>query len=336
MSYNYTLKYRKFDQLVDDASVDFKNMANQNQIEPQQLIKVAKRVNYDLGLRINQTKEAVLDVENNFVKVPDDFYTLNYALICDSGSCTQSFPQGTNIQEIKVNTPYQETSSAVEFCTPEKVNCTKCSPSPCGCDTAPSCSNSVSCDAPYNPLVPFGDSCVKPRVFMNCKGDCYELVQFVNPGLTNTWTRLIPVKVLQNPQTIDCDCPNLYLKCENTIWLDNQGFIHTNFKNAKLYINYQGMMEDDDGNLLVPDHDLLNEYYEYALKSRILENLIMNDTPNADKKLQLIEARYRVARNNALSLVNTPNFSELKAVWETNRKAMYSRYYKMFSSYGGL
>lgn len=95
-------------------------------------------------------------------------------------------------------------------------------------------------------------------------------------------------------------------------------------------------MEDDDGNLLVPDHDLLNEYYEYALKSRILENLMMNDTPNADKKLQLIEARYRVARNNALSLVNTPNFSELKAVWEGNRKAMYSRYYRMFSSYGAV
>ena len=93
------------------------------------------------------------------------------------------------------------------------------------------------------------------------------------------------------------------------------------------------MLEDDDGNLLVPDHDMLNEYYEYALKQRILENLIMNDEPQAAAKLQLIETRYRAARNNALSIVNTPNFSEMKQVWAANRKAMYGRYYDMFKSY---
>jgi hypothetical protein len=31
-------------------------------IEPQQLIKLAKKLNYDLGLRINQQKEVLLDV----------------------------------------------------------------------------------------------------------------------------------------------------------------------------------------------------------------------------------------------------------------------------------
>ena len=93
------------------------------------------------------------------------------------------------------------------------------------------------------------------------------------------------------------------------------------------------MMEDDDGNLLVPDHDLLNEYYEYAIKQRIIENLIMNDEVVNQAKVQLIETRFRAARNNALSLVNTPNFSEMKRVWEMNRKAQYAKYYDMFKSY---
>lgn len=333
--YNYTLKYRRFDQLVDDASVDFKSMSTANQIEPQQLIKVAKRVNYDLGLRINQTKEIILDVERNAVKLPDDFYTLNYALICDSGSCTTSYPQGTHMEQRPVSAMYQETPSSIDTCAAPTVNCTKCAPAACGC-TQPSCDSTPTCETPYNPLVPYGDYCTKPRVFMNCKGDCYELIQIINPGLSYSWSRLIPVKVLQNARTIDCDCPNLYINSEHTVWLDNNGFIHTNFKNAKLYINYQGMMEDNDGNLMVPDHDLLNEYYEYAIKSRILENLMMNDTPNADKKLQLIEARLRAARNNALSMVNTPNYAEMKATWEMNRKAMYGKYYTMFSSYGPI
>ena len=52
MSYNYTLRYRTFDQMLDDVQVDFQNLSLQNMIEPQQLIKVAKRVTYDLGLRI--------------------------------------------------------------------------------------------------------------------------------------------------------------------------------------------------------------------------------------------------------------------------------------------
>jgi hypothetical protein len=118
----------------------------------------------------------------------------------------------------------------------------------------------------------------------------------------------------------------------NQAWIKD-GWLYTTFKCANVYVNYQGMMEDDDGNLLVPDHDMLNEYYEYALKQRILENLIMNDEMAAGQKLQLIESRYRAARNQALSIVNTPNWAEFKRVWEANRKAQYAKYYNMFKSY---
>ena len=94
-------------------------------------------------------------------------------------------------------------------------------------------------------------------------------------------------------------------------------------------------MEDDDGNLLIPDHDMLNDYYEYAVKQRILENLLMNDEP-VTAKLQLVEVRLRASRNNALSIVNTPNFAEMRRLWESNRRAMYGRYYDMFKSYGAV
>jgi hypothetical protein len=51
-------------------------------IDPAQLIKVATRVNYDLGLRIHRTKQVVLDVEHNKARLPHDFAYLNYAFIC--------------------------------------------------------------------------------------------------------------------------------------------------------------------------------------------------------------------------------------------------------------
>ena len=82
MSYNYTLKYRTFDTLLADVANDFKKYQLQDIIDPSDTIKVARRVNYDLGLRIYKTNEVVLEVEKNRVRLPNDFYVLNFALAC--------------------------------------------------------------------------------------------------------------------------------------------------------------------------------------------------------------------------------------------------------------
>jgi hypothetical protein len=110
------------------------------------------------------------------------------------------------------------------------------------------------------------------------------------------------------------------------------GWLYTNFDDGNVYINYQADMVDGEGNLIVPDHPMLNEYYEYSLKKRILENLVM-DNVNVGSQYQLVAGELRTARNNALTIVNTPNFSEMMKVWAMNRKAMYSKYYNMFKSY---
>lgn len=598
-------------------------MSLESMIEPQQLIKVVKRVNYDLGLRINKTKETLLEVTKGRVRLPDDFFVLNYALVCDEVSVTQGMPQGTWIEERPLITPYKMTTPGViSTCNDGTVNCCgtctqqfgncgcavptcsqctqpvascgcsttaqscTCNTTPCGCnillplpdpcttntivtnsstssrnilynccwnnilllDTVlytlnfvinginvpvainpastmqtylntlglgtwtvtalplsrftfcvdgsevygnaivttggpivtipPSCSsvtdivvtnssiadctcgpgcevetetNTTSANAtqitqdccwvapvpdgttsvtvvingityilplgggtsgiltylnglnlgtwtltvsivntftlcvsgsgsviygilsviglqtttfnpscttevinttvitvvttcncippvvpPVPPVVPMcettTDPCVKPRVILNCKGDCYELVQIVNPGITRTFKRLSPITILENPQMVDCGCPNLYWKSPYTAWI-RDGWLYTNLDCASIYISYQGQLEDEDGNLLCPDHDEMNEYYEYAVKQRILENLMMNDEP-VGQKLQLVEQRLRAARNYALTIVNTPNFSEMKQVWAANRKAMYGRYYDQFKSFG--
>ena len=111
-------------------------------------------------------------------------------------------------------------------------------------------------------------------------------------------------------------------------------FIYTNIDNGKLFISYQGALEDNEGNLLVMDHPMINEYYEYAIKQRLLENLYINGEDVA-QKLQLIEPRLKMARNNALSMVNMPDFAEMKKVWELNRKGMYHKYYDMFKTQDG-
>lgn len=331
MDFNYTLRYRTFDQLLEDVTVDFNTFALENMIEPQQLIKLAKKLNYDLGLRINQQKEIILEVCHGRVKLPDDFYTFNYGMIC--GEFTEhvgygGYGSGTNIQEV----PYVETPSTVDVCSPISVNCRTCNAHPCNQTAACDLNFPVVDPIPtsHDPLNPYGDTCIPPRVFMNCKGEKYELIQVINSGNVRVYSRLIPLR-MKASQEIECDCPNLYVNAANEGWIKG-GFLFTTFDTGKVYLNYQGQMEDDAGNLLVPDHDLINEYYEYAFKARILENLYINGEDVA-QRMQLIEQRLKTARNNALSVVNTPNFRELEEMWWTNRKAMYSKYYDMFKSY---
>jgi hypothetical protein len=307
-------------------------LALENMIEPQQLIKIAKKLNYDLGLRINQTKEVILEVCHGKVKLPDDFYTFNFAFICGEYEEHVGYggmSGGTNIQEV----PYVETPSTVNQCALPTVNCSTCNHNPCNNTAA--CEGSVRpvqnyIPGEYDPNNPYGDTCIRPRVFMNCKGEKWELTQIINTGATRKYSRLIPLRMKQS-QEIECDCPNLYYDTANQGWIKG-GFLFTTFDTGKVYLNYQGAMEDEAGNLLVPDHDLINDYYEYALKQRLLENLFMNGE-DVSARLQLIEQRLKAARNQALSLVNTPNFKELEDMWWTNRRAQYSKYYDMFKSY---
>ena len=329
MDFNYTLKYRTFDSLLEDIMVDFQTFALENMLEPQSLIKVATRVNYDLGLRLNQTKEVILEVEHGKVKLPDDFYTFNFAMICGEYKLQTGYDiGGTNIQEV----PYKEVPSTVDACAVPTVNCSVCNAQPCNhtaaCELNTLPGNYIP-DA-YDPNNPFGNTCIRPRVFMNCKGEKYELIQIMPNGQTRAYHVMIPLR-MKSSENIECDCPNLYWNTPNQGWLKH-GFLYTTFQTGKVYLNYQGQLENEDGELMVADHPLLNEYYEYAMKERLLENLLMNGE-DVSQKLQLIMQRTKAARNAALGMINTPNFEEMKKLWWANRTAQYGKYYNMFKSY---
>ena len=317
MDFNYTLKYRTFDQLLEDVTIDLHTFALENMIEPQQLIKVVRKVNYQLGLRINQTKEVLLDVCHHKVKLPDDFYTFNFALICGDFKEVVGYDGmagGTNMQEL----PYTDWPNNV---------------TECGCPQDNTCclNGKEGICITHNPNAPYGDTNIQPRrVFLNCKNEAYELVQVINPSVTRVFRYLKPLR-MKASQEIECDCPNLYYNTADQGWIKD-GFLNTTFESGKVYLNYQGELTDDNGNLMVPDHELLNDYYEYALKQRIFENLFINGE-DVGQRMQIVEARLREARNNALSLVNTPNFREMEKIWWTNRKAMYGKYYYMFMSH---
>jgi len=325
MANNYTLKYRTFDSLLADVMNDFKKYQLQDLIEPQEIIKVAKRVTYDLGLRVNKTKEIVLEIEKGKVRMPNDFYTLNFALSVGDYKIKQYLPQGTHIEEKIIGTATPEYQAAppevIDVCTVPLVE-ESCDP----CDPCAQCGTPCPTCEPCNTCCTNPDSCT-----LNCDGELVQLVHVLKSE-TREYQRIQPIRIAQNTEDLNGNCPNLYWDSVLTAVL-RDGWIYTSFQSGKIYLNYQGHLEDDEGNLLVVDHDMINDYYEYALKQRIVENLVMNDEEVNVNKIQLIEQRYRVARNAALSIVNTPNFGELKELFQANRNAMYGKYYDMFASY---
>ena len=143
----------------------------------------------------------------------------------------------------------------------------------------------------------------------------------------------MPLQIGQTNQ-VQCDCPNVNVQAIDIAEIKGNHLL-TNFKSGHVYLSYQGAMEDNDGNLLVLDHPYCNEYYEYALKERILENMIFAGE-QVSQQLGLIQNKLRASRNNALSFVNTPDFAEMKKIWDVNRRAQYHNYYNMFKSHPTL
>ncbi len=286
-------KYRTFTQLMEDVSIDFSTYALEGMIEPQQLIKVATRVNYDLGLRIHRTKQAVLDVEHGRAQLPRDFAYINYAFLCGEYTINATMPSGTHVETFN-DVPYVPAPGEIASCST-------------------------------------GDDCADVCVVETCDdNNSYQLVQRIGPNQYRTFSTWTQLKI-EDVNNKVCYCPGLGAQAPDIAQIVD-GFLITSFVTGKVYISYQGAMEAPNGDLLVLDQPFCNEYYEYALKQRILENMIWQGE-QMSSQLQLVETRLRAARNNALSFVNTPDFAEMQKVFTLNRRAQYHNYYNMFLSH---
>lgn len=359
-------QYRTFDELLDSVKIDLHTFDLEGMISSQQLIKVAMRVNYELGLKINPSKSKPIEINKGKGKLPEDFDVLNFALLCegnttyvplvDSKTYTDGILEGTLLaqkmymltgggstinqyNETKTLTPGINTithnlnttnllvqafgtdgnllSFEIEFITNNKFEI----------------NNNSGLTIPSVKFVVIGG---RPGTVPSVKTSI-QLVDnststgaiYVTNGRRYDYDTLIPMRI-EKSKSVSNDCFNLNSSNYYSAVLKN-GFLVTNFDTGLVYINYQSLMEDDDGNLLVMDHPFANEFYEYALKQRIYENLLMNGE-NVAGMLQIVEQRLRTSRNNALSFINTPDFNEMKKVWEMNRKAQYNKYYDMFKS----
>jgi len=77
------IEYRTYEQLLDSVKLDFYTYDIENMISNQTLIKVAQKINRELGLKIHPSKGKVIDLVNGKAKLPNDLKVLNFVLLCD-------------------------------------------------------------------------------------------------------------------------------------------------------------------------------------------------------------------------------------------------------------
>lgn len=320
------LKYRTFESLRADVESDFKNLTLENLIEPQELIRAARWVTADLGLKIYKTKNAILELHHGRVRLPDDFFVFNFGLLCGEGVIRTALPQGVRIETIPYPFPIYQEMRTVDQCAEE---CPVVEVSDCGgCGSCKKC-NGIVLSPGYNPVYPLGDPCVQPRIFLDCKGDAFELIQVVQTEIRH-WKAMLPLRLVSPTHQISSCCPNLYVYCKDEVWIKD-GFLHSNLSCGTIYMNYEGNLEDDEGNMLVPDHELLNPFYEYKLKDKIYE-VLSDNGEDVERRMDRNAIRLRFARSQAQSVVNMPEISEIANVYKLNRQAYNVRYVDMFKS----
>lgn len=378
------LSYRTYDELLDAVRTDFQSFNQAGDIDSGDYIKIAQRINYELGLKIYSQKETVIEIEHGRAKLPADFHQLTLALLCynyrylfyptgpGANGCTQLYEEIIPAQVAAANLTTcpcwtivsTGTQVDVVYCDGSK-NSVYFPPNDDGsAKTTKLCALSIDTQNAhggtitattnslcYNDTVNGGFSCTPPppvcpvcvipeKVCGGIDGDPWKnnrtrslydgevnirVVQACGtPGQVRYYEEFERLFIVPSKEA-DAFCMNTQFRdCRNQGQIKN-GFIYTSIDCGKIYLSYLGSLEDEDGNLLVLDHPKINEYYEWAIKERLLSNLYLNGD-DFIQRLQFTQKELSEAKQSAHSIINMPDLREMMAISATV-KAEFNRKY---------
>lgn len=187
----------------------------------------------------------------------------------------------------------------------------------------------------FDDCLPEGYSLVQDRPhFCNLEacGNCI-VVSYEEPqnDIYHKYTNVLPLKLGSSCTKICCDyCPNLSWKKQiNTVdYID--GYLTTSFREGRIYLCYLADNLSEDGELLIPKDDILNPYYEWSVKAKILEDSFMNTEADVLQKYQLAESKRSSAYADAVNYINTSYSGQYEELIKNRRQMIYDKYYKMY------
>ena len=139
----------------------------------------------------------------------------------------------------------------------------------------------------------------------------------------NTWTPLSLSK--RSNEYMHPMCPNTPGKYVIDI---NEETIDLPFREGEIYIMYFAAMEED-GEILVPFHPLISNWYEWCIKEKVLQDMMFNSDGDVSQKLQYASRQKALYWLDAVNFVSEPLFKELKEVQNRRDRKFYDQYFKM-------
>lgn len=374
------VSYRSFDELLNTVKVDLYRYSGSSDIDAADLIKMTQAINYELGLRIYQWKETMLEIDHNRAKLPADFHQMQLALTCHHYTQVQNASWNGNVlleevcpQPGLTTCPCQQVLNAgsVPVVT-TMVNCETitvpvtfppgttnvCAISITDPNHQLSVSSSLFC---YNTNTNGVYTCGAPTQCNICNvvhtGSCPEVV--INPyplgKCRSICNDTVNIKILQYCESeVRCyeHYERLYIEPHRQASAFStqgqfggdyrkSGYIYNGFLETphidcgKVYIQYLGAMEDENGGLLVLDHEKINLYYEWCLKRVVLANVWLNGEDAVKQRLDYATAQEEKYKWEALSIVNTPNFRDCIRYLKTLKAEHDRNFYYPLSRFHG-
>lgn len=163
----------------------------------------------------------------------------------------------------------------------------------------------------------------------NCQTDCISTIRRkTTQGFWHNYTNWTELSLSPSSYVhTTSNCVNNRVRGQYVINVTNEE-IETPFKEADLYIMYYSALKDEKGNILVPFHPLITEWYEWCVKEKILLDMAMNSDADVGNKLKLAQSEKTKAFLDAWGITLEPTYKELYKHEKQKEMEMYNKYFR--------
>jgi len=280
-------------QLIAEILTDLRQYDESGLIDYRSLNMWIKNELKRFGANITILTEKVLDVEDGKVELPEDFWTLHLAV-----KCKQEGWEGEHQEdrELVQDSQWYKQSTTTNYVWDNQSQSHK--------------------EESYKT--------VEEKIFYK---DRVTNVRYKEPillRLTKGFKKEFCAPGCKNMQQRLTASANYEINILGNI-------LQTNFKNGHIYMQYNALPTDEDGDIYIPDVRSLQEYLMYYAKRKILEGLWINDDDvNLINKLQYISAKEKETFGLAMTQVKMEGLGNWDKKLKSKIIAESNRFERMF------
>lgn len=303
-SQNIPWEYIKLSQVMASVRSDLQVFDDANMIDEDKCIKIVMQCNEKLGQRIYKSKPCKIDVNNYRGNIPSDLWKIEniFALTTSNTGLTHSEGGG-----IIGATQITHTDYVPSKILSKDVSSIKCA-------TEMSCCREAPCST-------------------GCGGTCGKITYLTEDQkhyIEYNHQQLIPLTLsLSTSNSCVNYSPCSKYKGEFSVDISNEEF-EFSFEIGTVYLSYLGNMVDEDGEILIPFHPMLNQYYEFALKEKILQDIYLNTQADVIQRLQYVSAEKSKHYYDAYQYIQTSKAGQYDKMRKKREMEYYNKWYSMF------